>query len=507
MIIGITGRGGTGKTTLANLIVKNHSSFVHVEVDKVIDEILSKSKKLIKRVNDEVGVEYDKQYDFDKIRNSFFCSNIESQKIKKIFFEELSTILKEETKDKSKNYVVEHFLLDEYDFFNDCDIRINLIAPKEVRLSRVEKRGNMSRDLYERVDNMVNPNKKVKYDLEFNIEDYQREIVSIIVPVYNSESYISQTLDAILNQTYKNIEVVLVNDGSTDNTQEILEKYQEKDNRIILINTPNLNVSNARNTGLKYATGEYISFIDSDDLISKEYISSLYDAIKLSNADYSHAAISVERENSNGYISTRESYLEYVNNPLIGYLTMQTKFAVWGKLFKKELIQSISFEKIPCFEDFKYMWEVSKKAKLAVVVSDAVYRYIQRTKTSLTQCTYNDYNRELIAHAFKVLKDANYIDEAKKFFYGCIFHNVFLYVMSYQNSNFVDKYKEEIFNCLRILDEYKNYKFNILEFNDIDSDEIIKKAKEFVGLDTIGILWNSMNDFTDDAIKIVKKKL
>jgi len=503
MIIGIVGRGGTGKTTLAKDIIRNHKNFVHLEVDTIIEEELSKSKNLLERIKKEIG----KSYTFDEIRETFFSNDEEAKKIKKIFFEELNEIILEKTKNKSKDYVIEHFLLDDYDTINYCDYKIKLVADEEERIERIKKRGNMPIELYKEVDKMFTDKDNSNYDLIFNIKDYKSELISIIIPVYNAEKYIRETLDAVTNQTYKNLEIVIVNDGSTDNTLEILNEYAKNDNRIKIITTPNLNVSHARNVGLKKATGKYVAFMDSDDLINKEYISCLYDAINISKADLAHAAIYINREGSTtGYISTKSRDLIYVNDPKKGYLTMDVKFAVWGKLFKKELLENIEFELIPCFEDFKYMWEVAKKAKSAVVTADATYSYIQRTKDSLTQKCYSDVNKELINHAKKILVEGYYTDEAKKFFYGCLLFNLVLYISSYNNPNFKDKYKEEIFECIRLLEEYKDYKFCILEFQNIDIDEIINHAKELVGLNTIGVFWNSMDNNIEDAKTMLKKK-
>ena len=182
---------------------------------------------------------------------------------------------------------------------------------------------------------------------------------------------------------------------------------------------------------------------------------------------------------------------------------MNTKFAVWGKLFKRDLVKDIKFDKIPCFEDFKYMWEVAKKAKSAVITSDATYRYIQRTKNSLTQKNYDDSNKELINHAYKVLEDSNYQDDAKRFFYGCILFNILLFLKS---PSINEKYNNEIFECIKALEEYKDYRFNLLEYYELDIDDIINKAKELVGIETIGILWPPMNNNIDEAVQLVKKK-
>ena len=92
-------------------------------------------------------------------------------------------------------------------------------------------------------------------------------LLSVIIPVYNVEPYLEQCLDSVINQTYKNLEIICINDGSSDNSLKILEKYQKKDSRIKLINQKNKGLSEARNAGLDVAKGEYIAFVDSDDYL------------------------------------------------------------------------------------------------------------------------------------------------------------------------------------------------------------------------------------------------
>ena len=111
------------------------------------------------------------------------------------------------------------------------------------------------------------------------------DLISIIVPVYNVEKYIVRCLESILSQTYKNIEVIIVNDGSVDKSGEICERYAKKDNRIKLINKSNGGLSDARNKGIDQANGIYITFVDSDDYISQNYVEILYKLIKENNAD------------------------------------------------------------------------------------------------------------------------------------------------------------------------------------------------------------------------------
>ena len=117
------------------------------------------------------------------------------------------------------------------------------------------------------------------------------EKISIIVPVYNVEKYLKTCLDSIINQTYQNLEIILVDDGSTDNSGEICEEYRKTDSRIILIHKENEGLSMARNFGLDIASGDYISFVDSDDFIARNMMEALYNRLLETQSDMAICSI------------------------------------------------------------------------------------------------------------------------------------------------------------------------------------------------------------------------
>ena len=111
------------------------------------------------------------------------------------------------------------------------------------------------------------------------------KLISVIVPVYNVEKFLDKCISSIVNQTYKNLEIILIDDGSTDESVQICDKWQEKDNRVRLTHKENTGVSDTRNIGLEKTTGEYICFVDSDDYIEPDYIENLYKSLTENNAD------------------------------------------------------------------------------------------------------------------------------------------------------------------------------------------------------------------------------
>ena len=127
------------------------------------------------------------------------------------------------------------------------------------------------------------------------------DLISIIVPVYNSEEYLKQCIDSILRQTYKNIEIILVNDGSQDKSEDICREYLDCDNRVVYVKQSNNGVSSARNQGIKKASGKYIAFVDSDDCLTEDAIEILYTAQTKCNADLVIAAYIRKYATNNTY--------------------------------------------------------------------------------------------------------------------------------------------------------------------------------------------------------------
>ena len=129
--------------------------------------------------------------------------------------------------------------------------------------------------------------------------------ISIIVPVYNLENYIEKTIEQLISQTYKNLEIILVDDGSTDKSLELCNTFAKRDNRILVVHQQNQGVSVARNTGIKHATGEYIGFFDGDDDIESDIFEFLYNNLVKNNADISICGVTiVNPDNSVNNIST-----------------------------------------------------------------------------------------------------------------------------------------------------------------------------------------------------------
>ena len=221
------------------------------------------------------------------------------------------------------------------------------------------------------------------------------ELISVIIPVYNVGPFLPECLDSIINQSYKNLEIIIVNDGSTDGSRDICEKYRLMDSRIKLINQKNSGAAKARNVGIDNSSGKFLSFIDSDDYIHKDMIKILYDNIKKFNADISFCDYSIDKN-------------EVLKNPtsipivLPEYEMFSRLYGKNGdkiisacvKLHKKELFNNIKFPAGKIYEDTFIIHKLIDVSKKIVYVGDKLYFYRMRSgsvthsKYSLKQLEY-----------------------------------------------------------------------------------------------------------------------
>lgn len=219
--------------------------------------------------------------------------------------------------------------------------------------------------------------------------------VSVIIPIYNAELYIGRCIDSILNQTLKELEIICVNDGSTDNSLKICEAYAEHEDRVRVFNKENGGAPSARNVGLKYADGEYITFVDVDDWIEPAMYEKLYSQAVEEAADISVIGftkdtdnVSIKMENEAeipGVIETSEQMIRYA---FIRDRYRNFGAYVWNKLFKRELLFEKNVilydESLTRGDDVLFYAQAALKAGRAVYSEECLYHYIQRT-TSYTK--------------------------------------------------------------------------------------------------------------------------
>ena len=213
--------------------------------------------------------------------------------------------------------------------------------------------------------------------------DDKKPLVSVIIPVYNAEKYLRECINSVLSQTYENLEIVLIDDGSTDESSKICDDFQEIDERIMVIHKENEGVSVARNTGIEKSTGEYITFLDSDDYITSTFVEDLYDAIVANNADVSWSGFlyvyedNKSREKCFGVdkvVETKRIAKDFLSGRLaFGYC--------WGKLFDSKIVKNIRFQCFKVAEDELFVYTALKKCSKIAFVDKQLYCYRQNSES------------------------------------------------------------------------------------------------------------------------------
>lgn len=205
--------------------------------------------------------------------------------------------------------------------------------------------------------------------------------ISVIVPVYNVGEYLNRCIESIVTQTYTKLEIILVDDGSSDDCPELCDLWAEKDARIKVIHKQNGGLSDARNKGMALATGEYISFIDSDDWIASEFYERLYTAIKQDGSDLAACTVCMVWEDGSPekLLTVRENLVLNRNQAQLALLEeTKLKQPVWYKLYKTDLIKDIPFEFGKYHEDVFWSYQAIGKAKSVSLIDYIGYFYWQR---------------------------------------------------------------------------------------------------------------------------------
>ena len=229
--------------------------------------------------------------------------------------------------------------------------------------------------------------------------------VSIIVPVYNVEAYLEKCLDSLVNQTLKDIEIIVVNDGSPDNSQEIIDEYQKKYKQIKAYKKENGGLSDARNFGIKKATGDYIAFVDSDDYIDLKMLEKMYNYAKDNSLDIVVCdTINVYEKNE----VLLKSNLHYANDTVKNYLISPPMACT--RIYKRSLFDEYLFKKGIYYEDLELTPKLVTTTQKIGFLEEGLYYYLQRTGSIMKQTTFNNKLLDI----FSVL-ESNYIALSKKY--------------------------------------------------------------------------------------------
>ena len=308
--------------------------------------------------------------------------------------------------------------------------------------------------------------------------------ISIIIPIYNAEKYLKRCIESIINQSLKEIEIICVNDGSIDNSLEILKKFQEKDKRIIIINKENGGASSARNAALRKAQGKYCLNIDSDDWIEERYLEDIYNRAQKEDLDITITDIIFEYQDKN-----KDNYtitdLKIKNNEVITGKEYVKKFFIensygytWNKLIKRELYieNNIYYdEKIFLLEDLEALMMLSYYATKIGKLNKAYYHYIQGENNGSQKVKVARLN-DIILGMNKVINF--YIKREEEEIVQLMKQNKYFHLMSRilegDYSEEKEKYNETL---ILVINEIKNEK-NIILKNEASKN----KYKKFLAL-------------------------
>lgn len=297
------------------------------------------------------------------------------------------------------------------------------------------------------------------------------KLVSVIVPVYNAEKYLDKTIDSILSQTYTNLEVILVDDGSKDKSLEICNNYKEKDNRVKVFHKENGGVSSARNLGLDNAKGDYVCFCDSDDRLGNNMIEILVEVIKKTNVNMVNCGMFITEKGKEKYVSVKADKLFDINNDDDLYETLFSPelnaSSVWNKIFVRENIGNIRFvEGVSWGEDQIFIQEFLLKNNKFFCIKDCLYNYVRDNSTLSINLMKDFISKSVKLNSYrdlflKKLKVEN--RDVWNQFYWTLIKALFAgmsYERKYNELDVVKQHFNDALNCEFVKETIKNFEPN-----------------------------------------------
>lgn len=258
------------------------------------------------------------------------------------------------------------------------------------------------------------------------------ELISVIVPIYNVEKYLKQCIDSIIIQTYPELEIILVDDGSPDNCGILCDEYELKDNRIKVIHQDNMGLSGARNTGIYASHGAYLCFIDSDDLVTPDYCQVLYDLLKDNDYDFSVCGTCRFQDgyDPNPVNASLEGNTLESKEFLKEQLNKRSEFGVWNKLYRRSIFSKMKFAVGRLNEDVIWSGDLSINTTKCIEIKSQHYCYRQRSNGIVSNQSQKC--------SLDFLYAGNYLVKISECYYPEILEECLYYVANYPWS-FIDK--------------------------------------------------------------------
>lgn len=516
MIIGITGNGKKNKNVISKYLDEKYS-FKYFDVDTCLERIL-KEKYFF---NDFSGKNW-------KENESLLIE------IKNVVDFEIAKYL--ETISDTDIVVLDYSILEDSIMFDRCDL---VIKSQEI-ISRLDDELSVLKA--HRINSIASDYNSSKYHLELDMDaDWQSQLsnfidyniysfkkVTVVVPIHNTANYLSRSINSITNQSYRNLEIILIDDGSTDESLKICQLLAQTDSRIRVIHQDNVGLAETRNRGMELATGEYICFFDSDDYIENSMVSTLLKTAEQTKADVCESSFYIHmKEGFVKDVSCEQKGVRFVEGQtdlINAYSDATILIPAWDKIYKLSSIRDIKFDK-SCFkEDADYIYKLCMAGKTFALVNIPFYHYVKRKSTSLTGSkisprlfTLSDWGKEKYKEV--LAQGEEYTDAAEKILYNSLVHIVRNYMRDHKNgvlnnNEYQDEIQTVVNDTISLLLNAKNVKKfrkldEVLEIiNQLISDRVIVKEKmPSLDLPCVGILWNSLNEeFMSEAIEFIQKR-
>lgn len=514
MVIGIT--GDQEKEKLRKFFSDNYS-FKFVDVDEIFSDVL---KNMLKGNND--------------IKNNWKGNNLLILKLRNEVDARINTIINSIQEDET--IVLDYSMLEDSYIIEQCDLLIKMnfnnkkVARNDIEVLKKYRSGIVSSEYRNSKFHLEigcddNWESKIKEYIDYNL--YNDTKITVVVPVYNTSDYLTKCINSITNQTYRNLEIILIDDGSTDESLELCKLLAERDSRIKVIHQDNKGLAETRNKGMELATGEYICFIDSDDYIENTMLEKLLKAIKQTNADVCEGSFYIHMKNGNiKDVSCEQKGVRFVDgklNLINAYSDATILIPAWDKLYKLSAIKDIKFDK-NCFkEDSDYIYKLCMAEKTFALVPTPFYHYVKRKNVSLTG---NKISQRLFtlkkwgenAYNEVLTQGTEYRDAAEKILYNSLVHILRNFMRDYKNNVLEEnEFKEDIqvvvndlINLLLNAKEVK--KFRKLDevlaiINELTEAKVLDKDKlPSIEIPCVGILWNSLNkEMMEEAIQYIQE--
>lgn len=517
MIIGISGNNKAGKLEISKYLEENYS-FKYVDVDQILEDIL---KELI--LKDE------------NVKNNWKNNTALVLKIRNEIDERINLIL--ESLNEDETIVLDYSLLEDSYVFEKCDLLIKSSSNnKEFAISDVDliKKHRVGAKSSEYMNSMYHLNINLDEDWENKLKEYfdfnlnHDAKVTVVVPIYNTADYLTKCVNSITSQTYRNLEILLIDDGSSEETVKMCDLLAETDSRIKVIHQENRGLSETRNRGMELATGEYICFIDSDDYIEKNMIETLLKTIEQTNADVCESSFYIHLKNGDiKDVSCEQKGVKFVEgklNLINAYSDATILIPAWDKLYRLSSIKDIKFDK-NCFkEDSDYIYRLCMAEKTFALVPVPFYHYVKRKSASITGnkisprlFTLKQWGEE--AYKEVLSQGSEYKDAADRILYNSLVHILRNFMRDYKNNvlekdEFKDEIQELVNDLINLLlksnnvEKYRKLDEVLSIINElIDANILDKEKMPSIEIPCIGILWNSLNDeMMEEAIEFIKEK-